>query len=139
MRSEIIITILGAAACAFIGYTEGYDTCQRRHDKALAEAQAKAKAEAEKREAENAKTVSDLLGKMQALESRNRSLSASASRLSERLRAAGLSPGGDPGDSCTVRLAECQRLLGEGVELLAEGSGLAERISARKDAVVRLK
>ena len=139
MKTEIIIGLLGAAAIAFIGYTEGFDACQRKHDKALSEAQAKAKAEAEKREAENAKTVSDLLGKMQALEARNRSLSSTASRLSERLRSAGLSPGADPGDACGVRLSECQRLLGEGVELLAEGSGLAERISARKDAIVKLK
>lgn len=40
MKSEIIIAIFGLAAAGFIGYTEGYDSCERKHEKAQAELQA---------------------------------------------------------------------------------------------------
>lgn len=44
-------------------------------------------------------------------------------------------------DSCAPlrkRLASCTRLLEEGAGLSAEGSELAERVAARKDAVVKI-
>lgn len=44
-------------------------------------------------------------------------------------------------DSCThlrKRLASCTRLLEEGAGLSAEGSELAERVAAKKDAVVKI-
>ena len=57
-----------------------------------------------------------------------------ADRYRARLSAAGT-------DSCTPlrkRLASCTRLLEEGAGLSAEGSELAERVAARKDAVVKI-
>ena len=137
---QVLIVISLAVCIFFVGYKEGFDSCQRANERAVAMAREKIQTEARAKDEKNAETVSNLIQKMEGLEARNRSLSASASRLSERLRAAGVSPADtDSGSTCPVRLAECRRLLGEGVELLAEGSGLAERISARKDAVVRLK
>lgn len=44
-------------------------------------------------------------------------------------------------DSCTPfrkRLARCTDLLEEGASLSSEGAGLAERVAARKDAVVKI-
>ena len=44
-------------------------------------------------------------------------------------------------DSCTPfrkRLARCTDLLAEGTSLSSEGAGLAERVAARKDAVVKI-
>ena len=44
-------------------------------------------------------------------------------------------------DSCTPfrkRLARCTDLLAEGASLSSEGAGLAERVAARKDAVVKI-
>lgn len=44
-------------------------------------------------------------------------------------------------DSCTPfrkRLAICTDLLAEGASLSSEGAGLAERVAARKDAVVKI-
>lgn len=136
-----VVAVLALAVCIFfMGYKEGFDSCQRANEKAVAAAREKMQAEARAKDEKNAETVSNFVQRIQELESRNRSLSASASRLSERLRATGVSPAdSDPGSTCPVRLAECRRLLGEGLELLSEGSGLAERIAARKDAVSKLK
>lgn len=48
---------------------------------------------------------------------------------------------GTDSDSCDAireRLASCTKLLEEGASLSAEGSDLAERVAARKDAVVKI-
>lgn len=136
-----VLTVIALAVCIFfVGYKEGFDSCQKANERAVAVAREKILAEARAKDEKNAGIVSNLIQKMQSLEARNRSLSASASRLSERLRAAGMSPSDtDPGGTCAVRLARCQELLGEGVDLLAEGAGLSERIATRKDAVSKLK
>lgn len=136
-----VVAVLALAVCIFgMGYKEGFDACQRANEKAVAAAREKIQAEAREKAKENAETVSNLIQKMQSLEARNRSLSSTASRLSERLRTAGVSTAdSDPGGTCAVRLARCQELLGEGVDLLAEGAGLSERIAARKDAVSKMK
>lgn len=136
-----VVAVLALAVCIFfMGYKEGFDSCQRANERAVATAREKIQAEAREKAKENAETVSNFVQRIQDLEARNRSLSATASRLSERLRTAGVSPADSaPGGSCGERLAECRRFLGEGLELLSEGSGLAERIAARKDAAVKLK
>ena len=46
--------------------------------------------------------------------------------------------GSDSCDAVRERLASCTRLLEEGAKLSAEGAGLAERVAARKDAVVKI-
>ena len=136
-----VLTVIALAVCIFfVGYKEGFDSCQRANERAVARAREKLQAEARAKDEKNAETVSNLIQKMQSLEARNRSLSSTASRLSERLRASGMSGSGPaPGGTCEKRLARCSELLGEGVELLAEGAGLAERIATRKDAVSKLK
>ena len=136
-----VVAVLALAVCIFfMGYKEGFDSCQRANERAVAAAREKIQAEAREKAKENAETVSNFVQRIQDLEARNRSLSATASRLSERLRASGMSSADpSPGGSCGERLAECRRLLGEGLELLSEGAGLAERIAARKDAAVKLK
>lgn len=136
-----VVAVIALAVCIFfMGYREGFDACQRANEKAVAAAREKIQAEAQQKAKENAETVSNFVQRIQDLEARNRSLSSTASRLSERLRTAGVSTAdSDPGGTCAVRLARCQELLGEGVDLLAEGAGLSERIATRKDAVSKLK
>lgn len=136
-----VVAVLALAVCIFgMGYKEGFDSCQRANERAVAAAREKLQAEAREKAKENAETVSNFVQRIQDLEARNRSLSATASRLSERLRTAGMPGSGPaPGGTCEERLSRCQGLLGEGVELLAEGAGLSERIAARKDAAVKMK
>lgn len=57
-----------------------------------------------------------------------------ADRYRARLSAAGT----DSCDAIRERLASCTKLLEEGASLSAEGSDLAERVAARKDAVVKI-
>jgi ATPase subunit of ABC transporter with duplicated ATPase domains len=40
MKTEILIAVLGAAAIAFVGYTEGYSACQAKHEKEAAQLRA---------------------------------------------------------------------------------------------------
>ena len=136
-----VVAVIALAVCIFfMGYKEGFDACQRANERAVAAAREKLQAEAREKAKENAEIVSNFVQRIQDLETRNRSLSATASRLSERLRTAGVSPAdSSPGGTCEKRLSRCQNLLGEGVELLAEGAGLSERIAARKDALSKMK
>lgn len=57
-----------------------------------------------------------------------------ANRYRSRLSAAG----SDSCDAVKERLASCTRLLEEGAGLSAEGAELAERVAAKKDAVVKI-
>lgn len=41
MRTEIIIAVLGLAAAGFVGYTEGFDACQRKHERVETELRVK--------------------------------------------------------------------------------------------------
>ena len=136
-----VAVVLGLfMAVFFIGYYEGRQATKAEYQKAVLEAQAKAKAEAEETARKNAEAYGELVGKMQDLETRNRSLVSTASRLSERLRASGVSS--DDTDTCRserIRRVHCEGLLAEGVDLLGEGAGLSERIAAKKDAIVKLK
>lgn len=135
-----VVAVLALAVCIFgMGYKEGFDSCQRANEKAVAAAREKMQAEARAKDEKNAETVSNLIQKMQSLEARNRSLSSTASRLSERLSRSGLpAADADSGRACGKRLARCQELLGESLGLLSEGAGLAERVAVRKDAVTGL-
>lgn len=47
--------------------------------------------------------------------------------------------GSDSCDAVRERLASCTELLSEGAGLSAEGADLAERVAARKDAVVKIR
>lgn len=56
----------------------------------------------------------------------------------DRYRARLSAASSDSCDAIRERLASCTRLLEEGAGLSAEGSELAERVAARKDAVVKI-
>lgn len=56
----------------------------------------------------------------------------------ERYRARLSAAGTDSCDAVKERLSSCTRLLEEGAGLSAEGSELAERVAAKKDAVVKI-
>ncbi len=81
--------------------------------------------------------VSSLLSQIRESHERERSLTRTADRLRNDLAARAKRSSASAGacGACEVRLAGCTRLLAEGVELSAEGAGLAERIAVRKDGV----
>ena len=81
--------------------------------------------------------VSSLLSQIRESHERERSLTRTADRLQRELAARAKRPSASTG-ACGVienRLAGCTRLLGEGVELVAEGAALSERIAVRKDGI----
>ena len=59
-------------------------------------------------------------------------------KLADRYRAKLSGAGADSCAPVRERLASCTKLLEEGASLSAEGSDLAERVAARKDAVVKI-
>ena len=81
--------------------------------------------------------VSSLLSQIRESHERERDLTRTADRLRHDLADRAKRPSTSTGAcrACDVRLAGCTRLLAEGVELSAEGAGLAERIAVRKDGV----
>lgn len=81
--------------------------------------------------------VSSLLSQIRESHERERELVIRADRLRHDLADRAKRPSASTGacGACEVRLAGCTRLLAEGVELSAEGAGLAERIAVRKDGL----
>lgn len=59
-------------------------------------------------------------------------------KLADNYRSRLSAAGTDSCDAVKERLASCARLLEEGAGLSAEGSELAERVAAKKDAVVKI-
>lgn len=59
-------------------------------------------------------------------------------KLADNYRSRLSAAGTDSCDAIKERLASCTKLLEEGASLSAEGSDLAERVAARKDAVVKI-
>lgn len=59
-------------------------------------------------------------------------------KLADRYRARLSAASSDSCDAIRERLASCTKLLEEGASLSAEGSDLAERVAAKKDAVVKI-
>lgn len=59
-------------------------------------------------------------------------------KLADNYRSRLSEAGTDSCDAIRERLASCTKLLEEGASLSAEGSDLAERVAARKDAVVKI-
>ena len=108
------------------------------HLTALNEAKENARKELEARELENSETVSNLLARLDNARVNERSLNQRVERLRSQLSSGGVSAdSAAPGGITEKRLAQCERLLSEGLGLGAEGSGLCERIAVRKDAVVK--
>jgi len=112
---------------------------QNSHLAAMTEAQKQNEQEIRRREEAAQAAVDTLLEKLSAADRRNRDLSDDAVRLREQLKHSGgravSATAGDCAGACEKRLARCSSLLGEGVELLSEGSGICERIAVRKDAI----
>lgn len=59
-------------------------------------------------------------------------------KLADNYRARLSAAGPDSCDALRERLASCTELLSEGAGLSAEGADLAERVAARKDAVIKI-
>ena len=81
--------------------------------------------------------VSSLLSQIRESHERERSLTRIADRLRNELTNRASRPSASAGACGAIenRLAGCTRLLSEGVELVAEGAALSERIAVRKDGI----
>lgn len=146
------VLIIGAAGC----YEAGYRSASRKYEVQIAadklaqsQALAAAQAEARTKEKESAERLSEALAARDKALARAESVRRDAVRVrvsaadtSKRL--ADLSQAhAASGDGNAERLARCEGLLGEGVQLVGEGAGLAgegssllERVSADKDAIM---
>ena len=145
-------TWLKVASCAVVGlliFGAGYKYAAALYEADIADMQAKhALALKEKtdeyrsKEQSQAQQLADAWDQLERARTESVDLRADVDRVRKladnyrsRLSAAGT-------DSCDVireRLASCTELLSEGAGLSAEGADLAERVAARKDAVVKIR
>ena len=139
----------GAALAAAALFVSGYkysaalyeaDIAQLLKDQALATKELTD--EYRKKEQSQAAALADAWDQLERARAESADLRVDVDRVrkladSYRARLSAASP-----DSCDVireRLASCTELLSEGAGLSAEGADLAERVAARKDAVVKIR
>lgn len=145
-------TWLKVATCAVTGFLifgAGYKYAAALYEADIADLQAQyALAMEEKtdeyraKEQSQAKQLADAWDALERARAESVSLRDDVDRVrkladNHRTRLSAASP-----DSCDVireRLASCTELLSEGAGLSAEGADLAERVAARKDAVVKIR
>lgn len=145
-------TWLKVATCAVTGFLifgSGYKYAAALYEADIADLQAQyALAMEEKtdeyraKEQSQAKQLADAWDALERARAESVSLRDDVDRVrkladNHRTRLSAASP-----DSCDVireRLASCTELLSEGAGLSAEGADLAERVAARKDAVVKIR
>lgn len=140
------VAVAVAAAAFFIG---GYQYAAALYEADIADLQAQhALAVKEKndeyrsKEQFQAKQLAEAWNQFEQARAESVDLRADVDRVrkladNHRTRLSAASP-----DSCDVireRLASCTELLSEGAGLSAEGADLAERVAARKDAVVKIR
>lgn len=138
----------GAALAAAALFVSGYkysaalyeaDIAQLLKDQALATKELTD--EYRKKEQSQAAALADAWDQLERARAESVDLRADVDRVRKladnyRARLSAASP-----DSCDVireRLASCTELLSEGAGLSAEGADLAERVAARKDAVIKI-
>lgn len=133
-----LVGIVHVAGLAIGGYTVG------KHYKAqIAETEARtaeriAKQEQESYEiyAKQQNALMDALAQRDKALASARTLRADAGRLRDKLsERAEADKASDSGDGGGERLARCEQLLAEGVDLVGEGAELSTRVSADKDAL----
>lgn len=139
---------VGAALAAVVIFVSGYqyaasiykaEIAQLREEYALATKELTDDYRA--KEQSQAKQLADAWDQLERARAESVSLRDDVDRVrkladNHRTRLSAASP-----DSCDVireRLASCTELLSEGAGLSAEGADLAERVAARKDAVVKI-
>lgn len=138
----------GALIAAVVLFVSGYKYASALYEADIADMQAKhALALKDKtdeyraKEQSQAKQLADAWDALERARAESVDLRADVDRVrneADRYRARLSSAGTDSCDAIRERLASCTKLLEEGASLSAEGSDLAERVAARKDAVVKI-
>lgn len=138
----------GAALAAVAIFASGYKYAAAIYEADIADMQTQhALALKEKtdeyrsKEQSQAKQLADAWDQLERARAESVDLRADVDRvrkLADDYRARLPAAGSDSCDAVRKRLTSCTRLLEEGAKLSAEGAGLAERVAARKDAVVKI-
>lgn len=138
----------GAALAAVAIFASGYKYAAAIYEADIADMQTQhALALKEKtdeyraKEQSQARQIADAWNKYERARAESVDLRADVNRvrkLADDYRARLPAAGSDSCDAVRKRLTSCTRLLEEGAKLSAEGAGLAERVAARKDAVVKI-
>lgn len=138
----------GAALAAAALFVSGYKYAAALYEADIADMQAQhALALKEKtdeyrsKEQNQAQQLADAWDQLERARAESVDLRADVDRvrkLADNYRSRLSAAGTDSCDAIRERLASCTKLLEEGASLSAEGSDLAERVAARKDAVVRI-
>lgn len=139
---------LGAALAAAALFVSGYkyaasiykaEIAQLREEHALATKELTD--EYREKERGQAQQLADAWDKYEKARAESVSLRGDVDRvrkLADNYRSRLSAAGTDSCDAVKERLASCTRLLEEGAGLSAEGSELAKRVAAKKDAVVKI-
>lgn len=144
-------TWLKVATCAVAGFLifdAGYkyaasiykaEIAQLREEHALATKELTD--EYRRKEQDQAKQLADAWDALERARAESVDLRADVDRvrkLADNYRARLSAAGANSCDAVRERLASCTELLSEGAGLSAEGADLAERVAARKDAVIKI-
>lgn len=139
----------GAALAAAALFVSGYKYAAALYEADIADMQAQhALALKEKtdeyraKEQSQAQQLADAWDQLERARAESVDLRADVDRvrkLADSYRAKLSGTGSDSCDAVRERLASCTELLSEGAGLSAEGADLAERVAARKDAVVKIR
>ena len=139
---------LGAALAAAALFVSGYKYAAALYEADIADMQAQhALALKEKtdeyrsKEQNQAQQLADAWDQLERARAESVDLRADVDRvrkLADNYRSRLSAAGTDSCDAIRERLASCTKLLEVGASLSAEGSDLAERVAARKDAVVKI-
>lgn len=144
-------TWLKVASCAVVGlliFGAGYKYAAALYEADIADMQAhhalalKEKTdEYRSKEQSQAKELAAAWDQLERVRAESVSLRDDVDRvrkLADSYRARLSSAGANSCDAVRERLASCTELLSEGAGLSAEGADLAERVAARKDAVIKI-
>lgn len=140
---------LGAALAAAALFVSGYKYAAALYEADIADLQAQhALAMKDKtdeyraKEQSQAKQLADAWDALERARAESVNLRGDVDRvrkLADNYRSRLSAAGTDSCDAVKERLASCTKLLEEGAKLSAEGADLAERVAARKDAVVKIR
>lgn len=144
-------TWLKVASCAVVGlliFGAGYKYAAALYEADIADMQAHhALALKEKtdeyraKEQSQAKQLADAWSALERARAESADLRVDVDRvrkLADNYRARLSAAGANSCDAVRERLASCTELLSEGAGLSAEGADLAERVAARKDAIIKI-
>lgn len=142
------IKYLGAALAAAALFVSGYKYAAALYEADIADLQAQHALatkeltdEYREKERGQAQQLADAWDALERARAESVNLRGDVDRvrkLADNYRSRLSAAGTDSCDAVKERLASCTRLLEEGAGLSAEGSELAERVAAKKDAVVKI-